>query len=152
MTKARPLISDIQTTRMKFNPGDRILIRTSVNLSQAQQDQLKKSITKFAGEDVRILIMNCLTSRLVVKRENGSIERLADESYGQFQPENKGIANISCSVINFDSKDQIIYMCREVTECKHPNNSLLIVKHLRSWLKQWVGNDVEIIIAKEGFV
>ena len=54
MTKARPLISDIQTTRMKFNPGDRILIRTSVNLSEEQQKKLKKSITKFAGEDVRI--------------------------------------------------------------------------------------------------
>ena len=141
--KAKPLLSDIQTTKIKFNPGDRVLVRVSSYLTQEQQKRLKKSIIKFVGEDVRILIVNCLESRLLRKRKNGLVERLADESYVKNQDKNLGVANIKLSVIDFNPGDQLMFMCQKV--------SGLQKEQIKDWLKQWVGNDVEIIIMKEDF-
>ncbi len=149
--KAKPLLSDIQTTKVKFNPGDRVLVRISEDLTRDKENKLKKSIVKFFGEDVRILFVNCLKTRLLRRRKNGMTERLADESYIKNQNKNLGVANLSCSKIDFDSGDQLICYDRAVLFSCHPNNTTLIVKHIKDWLKQWVGNDIEIIIMKEDF-
>lgn len=142
--KAKPLISDIQTTRVKFNPGDRILVRVPSYLSQDQQKRLKKSIVKFAGEDVRILIVNCSETRLLRKRKSGLVERLADESYAKHQDKNLGIANVSLSVVDFGSEDQLIFICQKVLGLQKVQ--------VRDWLKQWVGHDVEIVIMEKNFI
>ena len=146
--KAKPLLSYVQTTRVKFDPGDRILVRVSTDLSSAQENKLRKSINKFAENDVRILFINCLKCRLLRKRGNGLVERLADETYAEYQPENMGIANISCSKIDFQDGDQLILMDHAFTNSVNFNNKTLIKKHLKQWLQRWVGDNVEVIIAE----
>lgn len=148
--KARPLLSDIQTSRLKFDPGDRILVRVSTNLPSEQYKSLERSVTKFAGTDVRILIVNCLRTRLLRNRNN-KIETLVDETYAEYYEENLGVANISCSKIDFQNGDQLICEDKVVLTCKHSDNRTLIVKDLKAWLRNWIGSDVEVIIAKGVF-
>lgn len=53
---ARPRIADVQCSRLKFEPGDRILVKSRHKLDPYQQKQIKKSIQKWAGTDIEVLI------------------------------------------------------------------------------------------------
>jgi hypothetical protein len=53
-----PRIADISCTRIKFEPGDRILVRTYHNLSAEQISKIRKSINKWAGCEVEVLFYN----------------------------------------------------------------------------------------------
>ncbi len=147
--KAKLLLSDVRVSGITVNSGDRILVRVSSELTSYQESNIKRSVSKFFNNEVRILIVNCIRSKLMKKSKEGKIERLADVSWIKSQSNNPGVANISCSVIEFNDGDQLIYTCKEVEDIQNPNNTHLIVNHLKCWLREWAGRDVEIIIAKE---
>jgi len=52
----RPRLADVQCSRLQFSPGDRILVRTYHRLDQAQKRRLEKTIQKWAGVSVEVLI------------------------------------------------------------------------------------------------
>lgn len=56
----RPRIADVRCQRLKFQPGDRILVRTTIRLEPDQQRRLRKSIIKWAGCEVEVLIYSAL--------------------------------------------------------------------------------------------
>jgi hypothetical protein len=49
----------VQCTRLRFEPGDRILVRSVSRLDADQQRKLRKSIRKWAGCEVEVLFV-CL--------------------------------------------------------------------------------------------
>jgi len=51
-----PRIADVSCSRLRFEPGDRILVRTTHRLNSDEQKKLCKTIRKWAGCEVEVLI------------------------------------------------------------------------------------------------
>jgi len=51
-----PRIAEVKCTKYNFSPGDRILVRCYHKLDAEQQKKLRKSICKWAGVEVEVLI------------------------------------------------------------------------------------------------
>lgn len=72
----RPRLAEVSCSRIKFEPGDRILVRTHHKLTQDEQKKLKKSIEKWAGEPIEVLIVNLSDMDISIEhRRQGIIER-----------------------------------------------------------------------------
>ncbi len=66
-----PRIADVQCSRLVFQPGDRILVRTTHQLNTEEKRKLRKSILKWAGVEVEILIYCLLNMDIKIeKKEN----------------------------------------------------------------------------------
>jgi len=65
----RPQLADIKCSRITFQPGDRILVRVYHKFDVAQQERLKKSITKWAGCEVEVLIYDATTMDISVDKQ-----------------------------------------------------------------------------------
>jgi len=65
----KPRIADIQCTRLQFQPGDRILVRSHHRLDPDQIKKLKKSIKKWAGVEVEILVYCTLDLDIHVEQQ-----------------------------------------------------------------------------------
>ena len=64
----RPRIADVQCTRLRFEPGDRVIVRSRHRLDNEQQRRLRASITKWAGVDIEVLIYCELDFSLEVQK------------------------------------------------------------------------------------
>lgn len=53
----RPRIADVQCSRLKFQPGDRILVKSFHRMDIDQQRHLIKSIKRWAGCDVEVFVI-----------------------------------------------------------------------------------------------
>jgi len=69
----RPGIADIQCSRLQFQPGDRIIVRSHSRLDQDQKNRLRKSIIKFAGCEVEVLFVCLLDFDIDVTRNGRPI-------------------------------------------------------------------------------
>ena len=54
----RRRIAEIQTSAIRFLPGDKLIVRTQQKLGREQAEKLKRAITKWAGEDVDIIVLS----------------------------------------------------------------------------------------------
>lgn len=141
MGKATPLISDIDVTRYQFEPGDRLLVRVANDLTEDQQYKLYKAISRFAGGDVRILIVNCLKMRMMKVMPSGNAEIIVDERVGdnyRIPQLIKGQMEVQCSVVDLQPGDLLSI------QLKHYPDGKLQRKRILDWAKQWTGKDVEI--------
>ncbi len=134
---AVPKIQDVQTSRIKFCPGDRLLVRTFTDLTRDQHRKLESAVSKFANEDVRILIVNCINTTLILNR-NGEDRFLASGSDRGSISTHPSIANVNCSVIDL-IKDDILTVIAPFVSSKDAFG-------LESFYKEWAGPDVEVIV------
>ena len=139
-----PKLSDIQTERIKFNPGDRVIIRTVDDLALSQKISLKRSIQKFAGVDLRILIVNCFNAR-IRKITPDDEELLCGREHAQMPSNLPGTANISLKRIDFNSGDKLFVFFLNGHLAYHGQK-----KQALDYLKRWAGDGVEIIIKWSG--
>lgn len=63
-----PKIADVQCSRLTFQPGDRIIVRVQVRLDADQKKKLRKSIRKFAGCEVEVLIINVMDMEIEIQK------------------------------------------------------------------------------------
>lgn len=63
-----PRIADISLTKVQFAPGDRVIVRTHAVLDVEEKKKLARSIKRWAGCDVRVLIYS--TAQLDIQIEN----------------------------------------------------------------------------------
>lgn len=61
----RPRLADVQCSRLRFMPGDRIIVRSRVVLDKEDQTKLKKTVERWAGDGVEVLVV-CLPEYDVV--------------------------------------------------------------------------------------
>lgn len=54
---ARPRIADVNCTRLRFEPGDRVIVRTRHRLDAEQQKRLRSGLCKWAGVEIEVLIV-----------------------------------------------------------------------------------------------
>lgn len=53
-----PKVADVQCSRIKFEPGDRVIVRSHHRLSHEQAAKLRKSLQKWAGCEIEVLIVD----------------------------------------------------------------------------------------------
>lgn len=53
-----PKLADVQCTRLKFEPGDRVIVRVHDRLDGDQKRKLLKTVQKWAGTDVEVLLVD----------------------------------------------------------------------------------------------
>ena len=54
----RAKIADVQCSRLKLEPGDRIIVKVYDKMDSEQAKKLRKGIQKWAGSDIEVLIYN----------------------------------------------------------------------------------------------
>ena len=130
-----PLISDIQLQK-EFQPGDRILAKVNQLLTAQQIKNIDRGVKKMTREDVRVLVVNQLTTTIWVERDG------AFEGYLTQQKTALGvitadalpqIAQVSCSKIDLLSNDRL---CVLVYQGRGNNEEDL---------RRWAGQDVEVV-------
>lgn len=66
--KARARLADVQCTRLQFQPGDRVLVRVRQPLSGEQRRRLQKTVERWAGDCVEVLIVDTSAMEVFVER------------------------------------------------------------------------------------
>lgn len=56
MMALRPRIADVHCSPLRFQPGDRLLVRTTHHLDEEQKRKLARSIRKWADCEIEIFI------------------------------------------------------------------------------------------------
>jgi hypothetical protein len=74
VSKVRPRIADVQCSRLKFEAGDRVLVRTYHTLSRDEERKLRKSIQRWAGVEVEVLIYNA--NQMEIEVDKPTIPRI----------------------------------------------------------------------------
>jgi len=69
----KPGLVDVRCEKHKFLPGDRILVRSFHKLDKDQMKKIKRTITKWAGCEVEVLIYNGLDMEIAVERPTRKI-------------------------------------------------------------------------------
>ena len=147
MSNLMPLLQDIDLTRYQFDPGDGVIVRVGYDYSPDYQKRIMRAVTKFCGEDVRIILVNCMKQRFTRISEEGSIKVLVDQSQGYRMPVLKSGQQIevNCSVIQFQKNDVLSVELKEFAKG-------LYLERIRSWIEHWTGSDVEVRIAQGLFL
>jgi len=65
----RPGIAEVKCSRVRFEPGDRVLVHHFGELDRDQERRLRRSIRRWAGVEVVVLIVD--SSRMEVRVEAG---------------------------------------------------------------------------------
>ena len=67
LTHPNPKLADVQCTRLKFQPGDRVIVRVFRQISLEQEKRLKRTVEKWAGDVVEVLVINGLEMSIDVE-------------------------------------------------------------------------------------
>lgn len=65
-----PRIADVKCSRLKFEAGDRILVQSRHKLTYDEQKKLRRSIQKWAGCEVEVLIYCPLDYDITIEKGN----------------------------------------------------------------------------------
>jgi len=65
-----PLLADINCSKINFQPGDRLLVKLHQPMGNDQIAKLRKTVQRWAGKDVEILIYDGLSMEMKVERPN----------------------------------------------------------------------------------
>lgn len=65
----RPRIADVQCSRLQFQPGDRILVKTTHRLTQDEKKKLRRSVERWAGCAVEVLVYSVLDMEITVEQQ-----------------------------------------------------------------------------------
>jgi len=60
LTHPTPRLADVQCSRLQFQPGDRVIVRVHQPITKEQARRLKKTVEKWAGDCVEVLVVNSL--------------------------------------------------------------------------------------------
>ncbi|KKN88364.1 hypothetical protein LCGC14_0249270 [marine sediment metagenome] len=54
----RPRLANVQCTRMQFQPGDQVIVKSRHRLSKEDALKLKRTVEKWAGDVVEVLVVD----------------------------------------------------------------------------------------------
>lgn len=72
MPTARPQIADVQCSRLKFEPGDCIVVRVYSTITLDQKKKIEKGIQRWAGVDVSILVIDGRAMELEIQKKKAA--------------------------------------------------------------------------------
>ena len=53
-----PRVANVDFSRLKIEAGDRVIVRYWCDLNDKQRKNLRKAVSKWAGEEVRVLLVD----------------------------------------------------------------------------------------------
>ena len=53
-----PRVANVDFSRLKVEAGDRVIVRYSCDLSREEKAKLRKAVSRWAGEEVRVLLVD----------------------------------------------------------------------------------------------
>jgi len=59
-------LANVQCKTIRFQPGDRVLVEVYQALDKEQEAKLKKTVERWAGKDVEVLIVNRAAMRVYI--------------------------------------------------------------------------------------
>lgn len=136
-----PTLSDIELTQVKFNPGDRVLVRTSTPVTPEMLRGIRVAVNKLARCDLRVIAVNCLTTRILRRRlvdGEEKIETLVDKSDVRINPNPRQI-NVSIAIQDIRDNDCLMVFLKQAP-------TLQIFDSTLQMLKEWAGNSVDVEI------
>ena len=69
-----PRLADVKCSRIVFQPGDRVLVRCYHKMEPEQRKHLYRSVQRFCGEDVEVLIYNPFDFDLEIEHRGNIID------------------------------------------------------------------------------
>jgi len=69
----RPRLADVRCTRLRFEPGDRGLVRVYRKLDGDARKRLRRTVQKWAGADVEVLIYDVTEMDITVEKGKGGL-------------------------------------------------------------------------------
>ena len=76
----RPGLAEVQCCRLKFEPGDRVIVRVFEKISDDQRKKLRRTVEKWAGVDIEVLIVDNTRMDVTIEKAvplHGRRERLS---------------------------------------------------------------------------
>lgn len=136
---ARPLLTDLPATRLVIQPGDRMLARVGFDLTRDQAARISRSISRFAGNDVNLIIINCMKTTIWWERsDDGTVSTLCSPKFIKSDMA-VGAVNLDCSVVDLHPGDKL-YVNQIGLDCE------LRKKDMREKIQRWAGVEVEVIL------
>jgi len=136
MTSHRPQLSDLQATRIQYQPGDRLLARVGFSPTAVQVQRLLAAVKRYTREDVNTLIINCRRDTLIRIKADKTEDVLASRKHLDI-PVAPGAVRLQCSVIQFQPNDVLEF--QTPVDLTDPDR-----KDLLRFLQSWAGPDVEV--------
>jgi len=65
---ALPKVANVDFSRLKIEAGDRIIVRYWCDLDKHQRVKLRKAVSKWAGEEVRVLLVDTRNMDICVEQ------------------------------------------------------------------------------------
>lgn len=53
-----PRVANVDFSRLKIEAGDRVIVRYRCGLSKEEREKLRAAVSRWAGEDVRVLLVD----------------------------------------------------------------------------------------------
>jgi hypothetical protein len=131
MTKHLPLLSDLAGIR-RYEAGDRILSRVTVQLSAAQRQKLAHKINLFCGCDVDLLVVNAAEAQLLLVRRNAPNTELVGyrpPSFASF-----GTNEIDVTKVELHPTDRLFLRA-----------SPSFLEGFKQAVQRWAGEDIEVV-------
>ncbi len=72
MAKAKVGLADVQCSRLQFLPGDRVLVKVYHTLDRDSRRKLEKSVKRWAGTDVEVLVYNATQMEITIDRKKNT--------------------------------------------------------------------------------
>ncbi len=64
----KPKIAKVQCKRLRFEPGDKVLVKVNQTLDRAQQKKLLKRVRAWAGDGVEVILIDTRVLELEIVR------------------------------------------------------------------------------------
>lgn len=76
LRRPNPRLADVRCTRIKFEPGDRVLVKVYAKLDPDDERRIRRAVQRWAGCEVEVLIVNGLTTDVeIIKASGETIQR-----------------------------------------------------------------------------
>lgn len=135
----KPTLSDIQPVRTQFEPGARVLVRTLSDMTPEQHRKISCAITKYAGCDVRVAVVNVARCRVTLTTPTGQTKVLAAPEHAHGTMQLQGHAAINCGSYRFADGDwlDVAY--------QHYLSPQERARASAYWCR-WAGDSVEVVV------
>ena len=130
-----PTLADIEPRRIKFQPGDRVIVRVNCHYAANQAVKMHKAINKMAGCEIRTIIVDCTKTSVVSPR----LGVLCGPEHAQAASGLPGVANVSMGIVGLQAGDRV-----EVAY--HHYLPPWAIRAMEQQWRQWTGADVEVVV------
>ena len=72
VAKAKARIADVQCSRLQFQPGDKVVVRLRQRLERDAIKKLKKSVERWAGDHVEVIVVDTTVFDLDIQKTDQS--------------------------------------------------------------------------------